>query len=240
MATTTPSNNLYPSMEGEFSAESQAHVLAVSATLNLLRYHLRDQAVVFANQFFYYIEGKPRARVTPDLMVVKGIPISLYNTYKLWENAQTPCLVMEVTSERTKDYDMGFKKPLYAQIGIKEYWLFDPLAEWLDGQLRGYQLTDDGDYTEITDNSSQVLGLRLEPKEYLLNFYRLDDGSKLPNFSDFNCLLEQYQQTINALQKLAETEKLRADAEKLRADRMAAKLQELGVDISKLNSGLTH
>lgn len=240
MATNTASNNLYPSMDGEFSVESQAHVLAVSATLNMLRHHLRDQAVLFANQFFYYIEGKPRARVTPDLMVVKGIPISLYNTYKLWENAQTPCLVIEVTSQRTKDYDLGFKKPLYAQIGITEYWLFDPLGEWLDGQLCGYQLTNEGEYTEIGEHTSQVLGLRLEPKDYLLHFYRLDDGTKLPTFSDFNFLLEQSQQTISTLQKLAETEKLRADAEKLRADRMAAKLQELGVDITKLNSGLTH
>ena len=59
---------IYPSSDGEPLAETQQHVLAILMTLALLRLYLQEQpAVVFADQFLYYIEGNPRARVAPDV-----------------------------------------------------------------------------------------------------------------------------------------------------------------------------
>ncbi|MFN5562632.1 MAG: hypothetical protein ACK5BG_03095, partial [Pseudanabaena sp.] len=65
---------IYPSSDGEPLAETQQHVLAILMALALLRLYLQEQqAVVFADQFLYYIEGNSRARVAPDVMVVFDI-----------------------------------------------------------------------------------------------------------------------------------------------------------------------
>ena len=72
--TPATSEIIYPSSDGEPLAETQQHVLAILMALALLRLYLQEQpAVVFADQFLYYIEGNPRARVAPDVMVVFDI-----------------------------------------------------------------------------------------------------------------------------------------------------------------------
>ena len=63
--------------------------------------------------------------------------------YKIWEEGEIPRVVFEITSPRTKKEDDGFKKQLYEQIGIQEYWQFDPKGEWIPEKLRGYQLVGD-------------------------------------------------------------------------------------------------
>jgi hypothetical protein len=179
---------------------------------------MQEQAVVFADQFFYYIEKKPKARVAPDVMVVFDIPKQLYANYKLWEGKQTPAIIFEVTSAGTKETDWGFKKTLYEQLGITEYWLFDPYGEWITEQLQGYRLNEEGIYKPITDNCSEVLQLKLQAEDYLIGFYRLDNGEEL------------YSAAQEANQKLEEA-RLMATQEKARADRLAEKLRQLGVDL---------
>jgi Putative restriction endonuclease len=71
-----------------------------------------------------------------------------------------------------------FKKTLYAQIGIPEYWQFDPKGEWIKEKLRGFQLVN-GEYVPIANGRSQALGLQLEVDGTLISFYRLDNGEKL-------------------------------------------------------------
>ncbi len=116
---------------------------------------------MFANQFFYYIlfyyiQGNPKAQVAPDVMVVFDIPTGMRKNYKMWAEGQTSSIIVEMTSARTYEQDWSFKKTLYEQIGIQEYWLFDPLADWISGQLRGYALDAQGVYEPITNQVSQV------------------------------------------------------------------------------------
>jgi Uma2 family endonuclease len=209
---------IYPSSDGEPLAETQQHVLAILMTLALLRLHLQEQqAVVFADQYLYYIEGNPRARVAPDVMVVFDIEKRLYDNYKIWEGKQTPAIIFEVTSAGTKETDWNFKKTLYEQLGVTEYWLFDPYGEWVAEQLQGYRLNEDGLYKPIRDNCSEVLQLKLQAEEYLIGFYRLDNGEKLLT------LEELYSANLAANQ--------RVEQEKARADRLAEKLRQLGVNL---------
>jgi Uma2 family endonuclease len=209
---------IYPSSDGEPLAETQQHVLAILMSLALLRLYLQEQqAVVFADQYLYYIEGNPRARVAPDVMVVFDIEKRLYANYKIWEGQQTPAIIFEVTSAGTKETDWNFKKTLYEQLGVTEYWLFDPYGEWLAEQLQGYRLNEDGVYKPIRDNCSEVLQLKLQAEEYLIGFYRLDNGEKLLTPE------ELYSANLAANQ--------RAEQEKARADRLAEKLRQLGVNL---------
>ncbi|MCA6597392.1 MAG: Uma2 family endonuclease [Pseudanabaena sp. M046S1SP1A06QC] len=209
---------IYPSSDGQPLAETQQHVLAILMALALLRLYLQEQqAVVFADQYLYYIEGNPRARVAPDVMVVFDIEKRLYPNYKIWEGQQTPAIIFEVTSAGTKETDWNFKKTLYEQLGVTEYWLFDPYGEWITEQLQGYRLNEDDVYKPIRDNCSEVLQLKLQAEEFLIGFYRLDNGEKLLTPE------ELYSANLAANQ--------RADQEKARADRLAEKLRQLGVNL---------
>jgi Uma2 family endonuclease len=229
---------IYPCSDGEPLAETQQHVLAILMTLALLRLYLQDQsAVVFADQFFYYVENRPRARVAPDVMVIFDIPKQLYANYKLWEGKQTPAIIFEVTSAGTKEVDWGFKKALYEQLGVEEYWLFDPYGEWIEGQLRGYRLNQDGVYQLISDNQSQVLGLQLRAEDYLIGFYRLDTGEKLLTPEELyeanqaaNQRAEQAQRQAQLSDQRAEEARFKAEEEKAKAERLAAQLRALGIE----------
>jgi Uma2 family endonuclease len=216
---------IYPSSDGEPLAETQQHILAILNTLGILRLYLQERpAVVFADQFLYYIEGNPKARVAPDVMVVFEIEKRLYANYKIWEGQQTPAIIFEVTSTGTKETDWNFKKTLYEQLGVTEYWLFDPYGEWVTEQLQGFRLNEDGIYKAIADNCSEVLQLRLQAEEYLINFYRLDNGEKLLTPE------ELYSATLDANQRAEQADR-RAERAEARARRLEEKLQLLGVDL---------
>jgi Uma2 family endonuclease len=237
----TTTEIIYPSSDGEPLAETQEHVSAILFTFGLLGLYLKNQqAVVFADQFLYYIEGNNKARVAPDVMVVFDITKKLYGNYKIWEGKQNPAIIIEVTSAGTKDTDLNFKKMLYEQIGVTEYWLFDPYGEWITEQLRGYRLNAAGIYEPITNNCSQVLQLRLEADEYLISFYRLDNGEKLRTLEELDLAAQEAEQRAeDANQKAeqanqkAEQESQRAEQEGQRADRLAEKLRQLGIDLDE-------
>lgn len=169
----------YPSSDGEPVAETFAHLYAMLITLEVLRQYLVGQrATVLSNQFLYYAQGFPRLRVAPDVMVIFDVEPGGRDNYKIWEEGQTPAVIFEMTSAGTQEQDQSFKKTLYAQLEVQEYWLFDPKGDWIPEQLRGYRLAGE-DYAPITDSISQQLGLRLAVEGSLISFYRLDTGEKL-------------------------------------------------------------
>jgi Uma2 family endonuclease len=134
MATVLPATQstevFYPSSDGERIAESHTHLDALWATLEVLKQYLEGrQATVLANQLLYFAPGLPRLRVAPDVMVIFGVAPGGRDNYKIWEEGQVPAVIFEVTSPGTKEQDQGFKKTLYEQLEVKEYWLFDPRGE---------------------------------------------------------------------------------------------------------------
>ena len=200
---------IYPSSDGEPLAETYVHLYAILVTLEILKQYLQgQQATVLADQFLYYAQGFPRLRVAPDVMVIFNVAPGGRDNYKIWEEKQVPSVIFEITSEGTKDRDTGYKKTLYEQLGVKEYWLFDPKGEWIENKLKGYRLEKD-EYEEIKDSKSEVLGLRLEVESELIAFYREDTGEKLLAPSELS-------------QALRESEE--------KAKRLRKKLEELGVD----------
>ncbi|MEZ4442715.1 MAG: Uma2 family endonuclease [Polyangiaceae bacterium] len=86
---------------------------------------------------------------------------------QLWkEQGHAPCFVMEMTSRSTWLEDHGNKKAIYAMLGVREYFLFDPEGVSLHPALQGYRLGDDGDYHRLEPDAdgvfeAQTLGLEL-------------------------------------------------------------------------------
>ena len=118
----------YPSADGEPVAETFDHLYALLTTLEVIKQYLANrQATVLADQFLYYSQGFPKLRVAPDVMVIFDVPPGGRDNYKLWEEGQVPSVIFEMTSAGTQEKDQVFKKMLYEQLGVKEYWLFDPV-----------------------------------------------------------------------------------------------------------------
>ncbi|KAM3092356.1 Uma2 family endonuclease [Phormidesmis sp. 146-35] len=91
-------------------------------------------------------------------MVIFDVEPGGRDNYKIWEEGQVPAVIFEMTSPGTRTQDEGFKKTLYEQLGVQEYWQFDPRGEWIPEKLRGYRLRRET-YELITDGQSQPLQL---------------------------------------------------------------------------------
>ncbi len=212
----------YPSSDGAPVAETYDHFYAIAILLEMLRqYLIGKQATVLGNQFLYYAQGFPRMRVAPDVMVIFDVAAGGRDNYKIWEEGQVPMVVFEITSPSTQVVDTGFKKDLYAQMGVQEYWLFDPKGEWLEGQLQGYRLNGE-EYAIIPDDHSQALGLRLAVENKKIALHRLDNGEKLPFPEE---LAEQVMRERQAKEE-AEQAKLQAEQTQQALEAMLQRYRE--------------
>jgi len=221
----------YPSADGEPVAETYDHFYVLLTTLAVLKQYLAEtQATVLANQFMYYAQGYPKLRVAPDVMVIFNVTPGGRDNYKIWEEGQVPSVIFEMTSNGTKDQDQIFKKTLYEQLGVKEYWLFDPKSEWQEEQLRGYRLRGEI-YETISDNRSEPLQLRLEAEGRLINFYREDTGEKLLIPEELAQALRQEVVARQQAEERAEQERQRAEQAQAEVEQLKARLRSLGVDV---------
>ncbi|WP_354636072.1 Uma2 family endonuclease [Planktothricoides raciborskii] len=215
---------IYPSSDGKPVAETYDHLYAILITLEVLRQYLTgQQATVLGNQFLYYSQGFPKLRIAPDVMVIFNVQPGGRDNYKIWEEGQVLAVIFEITSPGTKDQDLISKKDLYAQLEVKEYWLFDPKGQWITEKLQGYRLRGET-YELITDNLSEPLQLRLAVEDKLIGFYRLDTGEKLLIPSELATALEQAQAQAEQERQLAENERQRAETERQQREEIEAQL----------------
>jgi Uma2 family endonuclease len=155
----------YPESDGQPMAETDLHRDEMFDLIQALkrRYRGVPDVYVSGNLFFYYVKGDPRAVVAPDVFLVKGIEKRPRRTYKLWEEGRVPSLVIELTSDSTRDEDLSRKKACYERLGVEEYFLHDPYQDYLDPALQGFRLTNDR-YQRIepeTDGSLRSLATGL-------------------------------------------------------------------------------
>jgi Uma2 family endonuclease len=166
----------YPESDGKPMAETDVHRDWMWRILDILRQRYRGQQVyVASNLFIYYGEGNPSKSVAPDEFVVKDCDPRPRRTFQIWnEGGKVPDMVIEVTSRSTRREDRSDKPEIYRLLGVKEYFLFDPTAEYLRPPLQGYRL-EHGDFTKVEPDESGVLRceelditLRLEGRDLVL------------------------------------------------------------------------
>lgn len=175
----------YPESDGQPLGETEVHVDEILELLAVLKRRYRDAADVYvgADMLLYYVEGDPRRCVCPDVFVTIGIPKRpRRRSYFLWKEGRPPSLVIEVTSAGSRREDQE-KKALYARLGVQEYFLHDPLGEYLKPALQGYRLAG-GEYRPIrpaADGSlaSEVTGLLLHQEGGSLRLIDSKSGEPL-------------------------------------------------------------
>jgi len=181
---------LYPESDGEPMGETDFHIGAIIYLREALRYFLRDDptAYVAANMLVYYDEGDPHAFKVPDVFVVKGIQPYDRRTYKLWAEQMAPCVVIEITSRSARLEDTGTKRALYEMLGVGEYYLFDPLDEYLRPRFQGLRLVR-GRYEPMPlrrDGTlvSEALGAVLRPDDQRLRVVDPATGTVVPTLAE--------------------------------------------------------
>ena len=217
----------YPDEDGKPMAEGDAQREYLIYATKVLRIYFQNRPDVYVsgNLFIYYEEGNPEAVVAPDVFVVFGVNNHVRCSYKTWqEEDKTPDFVLEITSKTTRSKDQGAKKGIYAFLGVREYFQYDPTGDYLNPQLQGLRLVE-GNYfpmaaTTVPDGSlslfSEVLGLELRSCSGELRFYDPATRQKLLSHEE------------EAAARLAAEQALQE--EELRKQRLAAKLRELNID----------
>lgn len=210
---------LYPSSDGKPMAETDQHAELMIYFKEALRHHYADRPDVYVsgNNFIYYEEGNPKARISPDCYVVFGAGMRLRNSFMTWrEGNLLPAVVFEFTSRSTRREDTHTKRPLYeSALRVPEYFLFDPTGDYLRPRLQGFRLGAEGRYValEAADGRlhSEQLNLDLVPEGTTLRLFDPARGEFLP--------------TMAELAQRAEAEARRAEVEAQRADVLAQRIQ---------------
>lgn len=181
MATAVPGptlgNSAYPTADGKPLAETDLHRKLMTALIDQLeRWYAHDPLVyVTGNLLVFYVPGNKRRHVSPDVMVVRGVPRGDRLNYLIWEEGKGPDLVIELTSSSTRAEDTTRKFQLYRDtLKVQEYFLFDPFGDYLQPRLQGYRLSR-GRYVAVRPVQgrlpSKVLGLHLERAGEMLRLY---------------------------------------------------------------------
>ena len=189
-------------------AESDVHRDWMVQIIELLKFFFSGQRVyVSGNLLVYYVEGDPKKSVAPDVFVVKNSDPRRRRVFKIWEEAAGPCFVLEVTSKKTRRQDSDAKKQIYAHLKVAEYFLYDPLAEWLKPALQGYRLLN-GDYVPLPTAADGSL----VSEQFGITF-RLEDGNlALFDTTTGRRLLSAAEQRVQDLEE--ELARLRAERDR--------------------------
>ena len=215
---------LYPSSDGRPVAENTLQYRNAVHAFNALTARYRHQPDVFVagDLLIYYEEGDPAKRVAPDVFVAFGVPKGDRSIYKLWAEGKAPSFVLEVASRSTWTEDAGPKRSLYAELGVGEYWLFDPKGEFHPRPLQGLLLAD-GEYWPLPPRRekgrlmvrSRALGLDLWVEGEDLRFRDPDCGEDLRTYEE-----------LETLRRRAEAQRQREAAARQQAETRAAELEE--------------
>ena len=158
----------YPESDGRPMGETDWHIEWTLRLRELLKYRYQGQNVYVASDLLvYYHEGVPQDYIVPDGFVVLDCSPHRRRTFQTWMEQRVPNVVFEFTSKSTCRSDEIFKPRVYAEIGVPEYFLYDPQDEYLNPCLQGYRLAGEGTYVRIDSNvdgrlECQQLGITLE------------------------------------------------------------------------------
>ncbi|MBI4672031.1 MAG: Uma2 family endonuclease [Chloroflexi bacterium] len=206
----------YPESDGKPMAESELHMLQLLALVFVLRTYFEHAQDVYVggNMMMYYVEGDPTEVVAPDVFVVKGVPKHVRRIYRIWEEGKGPDAVIELSSRSTRRQDLGDKRVLYEELGVQEFYIFDPLGEYLTPPLRAHRLVN-GVY-EVTNGTklySEVLGLELRVEGNTLRLFDPKRGEYLLTPPELSERVEELDERVEELDE--QVEKLDEQVEKL-------------------------
>lgn len=214
--------------------ETSFHRSLVVYLAQVLRWLFHERAcTIYENLNFYQTPDRYEYPLAPDIAVTKGVIFQHVRSWRVDQSGPAPHVVFEIASEETWGKDLREKPLKYAQMGVQEYFAYDPNVPALSRsrfrRLFGWQL-DPGQQKMIEMPvgpggrlwSPQLESWLVPAREYL----RLYDSSGQI------CLTEAESEAAvrRAETRRAEAEAKRAETEARKVKVLAEKLRSLGID----------
>ncbi len=237
----------YPCSDGEPMSDNTLQYQWIVTIQGGLDRELPD--FVAGNILWYPVEGQPKIRIGPDVLVALGRPKGHRSSYLQWlEDNVVPQVVWEVLSPSNTARELHNKLMFYDEYGVKEFYQVDPKEGWVQGwQREGERLVA---IRNMNGWQSPLLGIRFEMSEELRLIHR--DGRPFLTFQELAESEETHRQQAKEAQKGAEEARQRAEEarqradlaevtaqealaeaaqERTRAEALAARLRALGVEV---------
>lgn len=198
---------IYPDSDGQPMADNTKQFEWIATIKgNLDSVFVQNTDVFVAGDLLWYpMQGKPKIRVAPDVMVAFGRPKGYRGSYKQWkEDNIPPQVVFEILSPGNTAIEMTRKFAFYARYGVEEYYLYDPDSNKLSVYQRNGQILEE-ELAEPTWHSP-LLGVTFELQEDSLVI-------RDPNGKPFLTYLERTQ--AEEAERLAKEEALAREKEAL-------------------------
>ncbi len=217
-------DGLPPEVREEPVAESEVHFLVLTYLVDALRWLFRGRAdvLVEGNMAVQWDLSDLRRHVAPDVFVALGVPGSPpRRSFATWEEPSSALdLVIELTSESTRDRDLGEKMELYRDVlGVREYVLFDPFGEWLSPRLQLHRRV--GEELRLVEPELGVEHVRLESID--ADLVALDHELRLRDRRSGALVPSHAEATRESIALRAEAETARGQAEAARGQAEAAR-----------------
>jgi Uma2 family endonuclease len=129
----------FPEDDGQPMAETEANGIQMTNLIYAFEHVLapRERVKVGGNLLMYYNPESGWDHVSPDVYVAFDADPGMRRKWQTWLEGKFPEIVFEITSESTVKEDLGTKVELYARLGVREYYLFDPQRE-MEPRFRGF------------------------------------------------------------------------------------------------------
>ncbi|MDE2786013.1 MAG: Uma2 family endonuclease [Chloroflexota bacterium] len=143
--------------EKNVTLDAMEQNLELAEILGLFRarftdFNQRPDVFLDNETFICYDPSNLNVRIAPDVYLAFGVDAAAIRPRKIylpWEVGKPPDWAMEIASESTASADVNRKPAIYAAIGVREFWHFDPTGGRYYGQpIWGGELAD-GSYREF-------------------------------------------------------------------------------------------
>ncbi|MBW4623109.1 MAG: Uma2 family endonuclease [Cyanosarcina radialis HA8281-LM2] len=235
---------IYPDSDGQpMSDNTKQFRWILTVQQNIDWWFANDPNIFVAGDLLWYpVEGDPKIRQAPDVMVIIGRPKGERGSYKQWEeNHIPPQVVFEILSPGNTQTEMNKKLVFYDRYGVDEYYLYDPDKNDLSGWLRVAERLDV--IEQMHDWVSPRLGIRFDLSGEELQILR-PDGEPFATYIEIQQRLERErdrasqaeQRASQAEQRVTQAEERASQAEsaleleRQKAERLAQRLREAGID----------
>ena len=237
LQSTSEQEIIYPESDGQPMADNTKQFRWIVTIKEGLEWLFQDDPNVFVagDLLWYPTEGNNVVRAAPDAMVIFGRPKGDRGSYQQWKEGHiAPQVVFEIRSPGNTQTEMDKKLVFYDRHGVEEYYLYDPDKGDLSGWLRTEERLDV--IEQMLSWVSPRLGIKFEMVGTELQLYR-PDGEKFATYVELAALREQERLDKEQAQQQLEQERTdkeqaqqQLEQERDRTQKLAARLQELGID----------
>jgi Uma2 family endonuclease len=203
------STPFYPESDGQMMADNTKQfrwIVTIKENLEWL-FAKNPEVFVAGDLLWYPVEGEPKIRIAPDVLIVFGRAKGDRGSYQQWQEVNiAPQVVFEILSPGNRLQEMLGKLKFYDRYGVEEYYIYDPDRNELTGLVRSESEKELEVIDPIANWTSPRLGIRFDISEEELQIER-PDGERFASYVEIAQQAQQERQRADKAESLLEQER---------------------------------